>query len=216
MTVGELDKCFGGFSSPSKMPGLSFSLPALLTCPLGSKLVKVEGSVCSKCYALKGRYAFPVVREKMERRLHRMRISLEYWAACISERISRYRGRRASFFRWHDSGDLVNLAHFQALIWVAWENPDVRFWLPTKELLTVQKMGADRFTLPKLPPNLVVRVSHPTIGKTLKISQVLPFRSSSVDAGEGWKCPAKSQGNQCGKCRACWDPTIPNVDYQLS
>ena len=47
----------GGLSKPSKMPGPSFNLPAV-ACITGSKLVKVAGSTCSGCYALKGRYRF--------------------------------------------------------------------------------------------------------------------------------------------------------------
>jgi len=54
-------------SEPSKMPGWSYSLPAR-ECRIGSKLAKVKGSVCSNCYALKGRYVFGRVRRAMQRR----------------------------------------------------------------------------------------------------------------------------------------------------
>jgi hypothetical protein len=47
----------GGLSKPSKMPGPAFNLPAS-RCITGAKLVKVPGSVCHGCYALKGRYRF--------------------------------------------------------------------------------------------------------------------------------------------------------------
>ena len=44
----------------SKMRGYSFGLDAR-NCITGSKLRKIENSVCSKCYALKGNFNFPSV-----------------------------------------------------------------------------------------------------------------------------------------------------------
>ena len=44
----------GGLSKPSKMPGPAHNLPAA-ACTTGAKLAKIPGSVCSGCYALKGR-----------------------------------------------------------------------------------------------------------------------------------------------------------------
>jgi hypothetical protein len=51
----------GGLSKPSKMPGPAHNLPAQ-ACKTGAKLVKVPGSVCAGCYALKGRYRFKNVQ----------------------------------------------------------------------------------------------------------------------------------------------------------
>lgn len=61
-------KEIGGLTETSKMPGLSFSLPALITCPLGSKLAQLEGTPCSGCYALKGAYAWKGTRAAQARR----------------------------------------------------------------------------------------------------------------------------------------------------
>ena len=58
----------GGFSRPSKMPCPAYSIPASL-CKVGGKLRKVEGSVCGKCYAMKGNYNYPAVRAALARRL---------------------------------------------------------------------------------------------------------------------------------------------------
>jgi hypothetical protein len=33
-----------------------------------------------------------------------------------------------------------------------------------------------------------------------------------VTAGE--TCPSPAQNNQCGTCRACWDPNVANVAYR--
>ncbi len=61
-------KEIGGLSEPSKMPGYSFSLPAIVTCPIGAKLAAIPGTPCSGCYALKGAYAWKPVREAQARR----------------------------------------------------------------------------------------------------------------------------------------------------
>ena len=61
-------RAVGGVSSPSKMPGFSFSLPAIVTCPIGAKLAQIPGTPCSGCYATKGRYQMPNVRDAAGRR----------------------------------------------------------------------------------------------------------------------------------------------------
>ena len=68
MDKKELKEITGGLSKPSKMPGFSYNFPAT-RCITGSKLVKIPGSVCSGCYALKGRYRFSNVKNAMQRRL---------------------------------------------------------------------------------------------------------------------------------------------------
>ena len=55
MKVTEAKKITGSLTRTSKMPGLSYSLPAW-ECKTGSKLRKIKGSVCASCYALKGNY----------------------------------------------------------------------------------------------------------------------------------------------------------------
>ena len=54
MLKKEAREITGGLSKPSKMPGPAHNLPAQ-ACKTGAKLVKVPGSVCAGCYALKGR-----------------------------------------------------------------------------------------------------------------------------------------------------------------
>ena len=57
MLIKEAIEITGGLSKPNKMPGPSINLPAT-QCITGAKLVKVKGSTCSGCYALKGRFRF--------------------------------------------------------------------------------------------------------------------------------------------------------------
>ena len=55
-------------SNTSKLGVKSISLDAR-KCKTGSKLAKKPGTVCNGCYALKGCYVFPVVKDAMARRL---------------------------------------------------------------------------------------------------------------------------------------------------
>ena len=56
-------------SRTSKMPCESISLDAR-HCKTGSKLAKIPGSVCNGCYALKGFYNMPSVKNKMAERMN--------------------------------------------------------------------------------------------------------------------------------------------------
>ena len=53
MKIKQAKEITGSLTRTSKMPGLSYSLPAW-ECKTGSKLRKIKGSVCASCYALKG------------------------------------------------------------------------------------------------------------------------------------------------------------------
>ena len=55
MKVTEARKITDSLTRTSKMPGLSYSLPAW-ACQTGSKLRKVKTSPCYGCYALKNNY----------------------------------------------------------------------------------------------------------------------------------------------------------------
>src|SRR5690242_14227789 len=104
--TSDLEAYVGGLSNPSKMPGYGYSIPAK-DCITGSKLRKVDGSTCSACYALKGRYVFPNVLAAMERRL--ASLDKPDWAYVMGELINRK--SKQPFFRWHDSGDLQSVKH---------------------------------------------------------------------------------------------------------
>ena len=55
MLIKEANKIIVSLSKPGKMPGFAYGLPAP-ACKTGAKLVKIPGSVCAGCYALKGNY----------------------------------------------------------------------------------------------------------------------------------------------------------------
>lgn len=207
------EKRVGGLSKPSKMPWYGWSISAY-RCKTGSKLRKIENSVCSKCYATSGRYAFGTVQNALERRLECYDSDPAAWAASMVLLLEGKAKGQPKEFRWFDSGDVQSKEMAQAIIWVAQQTPHIKHWVPTKEPGTWMEDGVHE--LVASTPNLTVRVSAPMIGKRNSNKY---FPTSSVGATGPFplldhKCPSKQQDNKCGDCRACWDRNIRNVDYQ--
>lgn len=190
-------------SKPSKMPGHAYSIPAD-RCHTGARLRKVAGSTCSHCYALKGRYLFGNVKAAQGRRFDA--IKHPGWVDRMVELIT---DAGDEHFRWHDAGDLQGVWHLELIVAIAARLPSVRFWLPTREYGMVRDWLFDH---PEgFPDNLNVRLSAHMVGQAM--NPVAGLTTSSVDAKAGHACPAPTQGNACGDCRACWDRKVPNVDY---
>lgn len=124
------------------------------------------------------------------------------WGDAMVELISR---EKEPFFRWHDSGDLQGVWHFEKIVRIAEALPKYRFWLPTKERAFIR---ADA------PENLVVRLCAT---KPDKNPPNWPTTATvhALEAPIGFECRSPYQGNKCGDCRACWDPTIKNISYKL-
>jgi hypothetical protein len=211
-TMKELEESVGGLSDPSKMPGYAYGTPAK-DCMVGSILRDIPKSVCSKCYARKGMYSFPVVRIAQERRLKIVLTNLPRWQARMTKLLLRkYRksAKKDPFFRWHDSGDIQSVEHLTAIAKIAKMVRWVNFWLPTKEYGIIREWLRENGSFPS---NLLVRVSNPMLGESrVSIPGTL---SSTVGANEGFSCEAYKRGGKCGPCRACWDPEILSVDYPL-
>lgn len=191
----------GTLGNPSKMPGRAYGIPAAL-CLVGSMLRAIAGSVCSKCYALKGRYVFANVLAAQQRRFDSLRHP--EWVDAMVYLISH---SGTDCFRWHDSGDIQGLWHLQNIVAIANRLPDVRFWIPTRENRVVREYLRD---YGNFPTNLIVRVSAAMIGGKPIVS--FPHTSTVVTDGSH-TCPAYKQSGMCGDCRACWSHDVPNVSY---
>lgn len=200
----------GGLSEPSKLPGYAYSLPASV-CITGSKLHKKTGSVCEKCYALKGRYNFNCVQQAMHRRL--ASITLPEWVPSMVALIKWAHAKGYDHFRWHDSGDIQSVDHLDKIKAVADGVPEVSFWLPTREAAIVSKSKYPT------PSNLVIRESCHFIdayypSKNGNLTSTVHSSGGNIPPSPiTYKCPAYTQGGKCGSCRACWDPTVQNVSY---
>ncbi len=186
----------GGLSAPSKMPGPAFNLPAA-DCITGAKLVKVPGSVCAGCYALKGRYRFNNVQSALRRRA----ASLMHpdWIDAMVALISGH-----EYFRWHDSGDIQSVEHLKRIFEVCKRTPDTKHWMPTREARFLRLMDPDI-----IPSNLIIRMSSHMIDQ----GPVTFWPWTSTVSSVTKTCPAQDQGNKCMDCRACWDRKVANVTY---
>jgi hypothetical protein len=183
------------------MPGYGYGLSAN-KCIIGAKLAQIPGSVCSGCYALKGRYQFPIVKIAHAKRLQG--VAHPQWEDAM---VFLIRNSGTTFFRWHDSGDLQSVDHLAKIVRVAERLPEISFWLPTRELGIVR--GFQRLALP-IPKNLCVRVSAAMVDGPPPAA--FPNTSGVVTDGSE-TCPSRKQGNICGACRACWDTSVPYVSY---
>ena len=109
----------GGLSTPSKMPCMSYGLPAQ-ACNVGSILKMIEGSTCSNCYALdRGMYVMPNVKKAQARRL--AAISKLDWVNQMSIALG-----KKPFFRWHDSGDIQSEKHLADIVEVVKRTPHIK------------------------------------------------------------------------------------------
>ena len=196
MNTKEAWQLVGGLSKPSKMPGWSIGIPAK-ECNTGSKLVNVKGSVCEGCYALKGCYVFAVVQKAQYKRLEA--IQHPDWVQAMATLIN---SKKPDVFRWHDSGDVQNLQHLEKIFEVCRLTPSKRHWMPTREAWIKDHMH-------KAPANLVVRFSSPMIDQ----GPVKSWANTSTVSTKSRSCPAPDNNNECGSCRACWDPLVKNIEY---
>ena len=201
----------GGLTQTSKMPCKSYSLPTV-ACQTGFKMAQLPGSVCASCYANKGFYSMYQAAIEPAQHARLESISDPLWVSAMVALIG-----PDSYFRWHDSGDLQNLAHLEKIASVCRETPNCMHWLPTREYGIVKayisKHGA-------LPANLTVRLSamYPdkpvSVPASLRNVRGIAVSNVHTVAPLGDDCNASKQGGACLDCRACWDST-KTISYKI-
>ena len=197
----------GGISNVNKkMPGYTYGLSAL-RCRTGAKLVKIPGSTCSGCYALKANYFYPSVKVGHRRRLRS--INNRTWVPAMIMLINHY---EKDYFRWHDSGDIQTVDHLAKICAVAEGTPSIKHWLPTRET-GLRKEFKDAGGA--IPSNLVVRLSATMVngapGKSHEHSSTVHTKDA---APIGEACNASKQGGRCLACRSCCNSDIRNISYE--
>lgn len=198
----------GGISNVNKkMPGHTYGLSAK-RCKTGAKLQKVKGSTCYNCYAMKANYFYPSVKTAHARRLRS--INNKTWTAAMIQLITTYEKNE---FRWHDSGDIQSVKHLAKICAVAAGTPNIKHWLPTREakiLKDYKEQGG------VIPDNLVIRLSATMINgapsKTHEHSSTVHTKGAKPI---GHACISQKQGGRCLDCRACWNPDIKNISYEI-
>ena len=194
-----------GLTKTDKMPSLSYSIPAN-ECKKGSKLRLIAGSVCSTCYALKGNYKrYPAIIQKQYKRLES--ISNPLWVKAMIFLIQNKKNIQSTgVFRWHDSGDIQNIDHFEKILQVVKATPNIKHWLPTKESQLIKQYKG------KIPDNLVIRLSGSMIDGKAPIFKNTSTVTTDKDIAT---CRAFENNGKCGTCRKCWDKDIKNITYYI-
>jgi hypothetical protein len=226
LTAGRANAIIGtDLGAASKMPGRTFGLSAH-DCRTGGKLHDVPDSICSGCYALKGRYVMANVDAAHRTRMEALRQALadpdraDLWVLAMATRI-RSACKGEPYFRWHDSGDLQSTEHLELIVRVCRATPDVRHWLPTRERGFVAEYIRRHGLIRRQAPNLTVRLSDAMVDQDHR--RALPgTRTSGAHTNDAAArsqgahvCPAPRQENSCGACRACWNPRVNHVSYHV-
>jgi hypothetical protein len=145
--------------------------------------------------------------------VERIAIDPEGWASDMAEQIKAIALMTGEpYHRWFDSGDLQSAEMLAATCRVAELLPEIRFWLPTREVAMVRSYAEAGG---KVPNNLVIRISAPMIdqGPTSGWPHTSTVHKTRELAEHEHACPARKQGNSCGECRACWSPDVASVSY---
>ena len=143
-------------SDPSKMPCKGFNIPAMKFCP-AAKLVmnlyrkakkELSKLICSSCYACKGMYLFPNVRDSLQKKAEFVLQSIredngDTFVKEMCDQIEKayfkkgekkkLKNLNTDLFRVHDSGDLFNPAYIDCWVRIAKRFPTINFWVPTRE-----------------------------------------------------------------------------------
>ena len=209
MKIKEIEKKIGTLSNPSKMPSYAWGISAK-HCNVGSKLAKIKGTICNKCYALKGHYSFKNVFNAHE--IRRKAIELPEWVDYMAELLTqKYKKLDKSrlFHRWFDSGDIQSYSHLMKIFEVCELTPHINYWLATREYSIIDKIDEK-----DVPKNLCLRVS------AVKVDSQPPSFwkwTSGVHKDKpaiGRECPAYKQDGEYGSCRACWSRKVKQVSYK--
>ena len=193
----------------SKMPGTTFAMDSF-ACITGSKLRKIEGTPCHSCYAIKLQKLRPSVDKGWKANSAKWNAAEpDKWTQALAFLIKRR--NTDGYHRWFDGGDLASVAQLEAIVNVALMTPTIAHWLPTQERAMVKQFQDNGGTF---PDNLVVRISAAKVDTALKghtnTSNVITKHAEAT----GQECLAYTRKQNCGDCRACWDPEVSNVSYR--
>jgi len=199
----------GTLSNPAKMPSYAWGIPTEY-CKTGSKLAKIDGTICNKCYADKGCYVFPMVRAMYEKRYQA--IDLPEWVDYMAEMLTlKYKNLTKSrrYHRWFDSGDVQSYSHLMKIFEVCELTPHIKYWLATREYQIIDKIKEE-----DVPKNLCLRVSATKVDGALPKFWKWTSGVHKDKRHKGKECRAYTTNNNCGDCRACWDRKVKQVSYE--
>ena len=221
-------------SVTSKMPSHSFSLPAIRSCPMawfgpGGYLRWSKDD--THCYATKSSYVmYPNVALAQEARYQwTIKATMDdaignEWVTVMTLAVMKEAQRQQrkyvkdngtlegfqAYFRVHDSGDMFSPNYAYLWLRVCQKLEDVKFWIPTRMWRSKNVHIQDALAALNSLPNVAVRPS------ALRFNDPAPkiegLSAGTTAAKEGFNCPASTQKNMCGDCRACWTKDV-EVSY---
>ncbi len=210
LTLAEASEIIHSLGFARKMPCKVWSVPAK-NCNRGSKLNKIKGTVCNKCYALRGHFARPTIQAGLQARQDAM--EHPRWSEAMAIVLTAY--ETSGFFRWYAAGDIHKLVDLIKISDVCNRTPHIKHWLPTHEVGLLGDFRRAGFQWPK---NLTVRLSADFIDKP---NNRAVLKRLGVVSGEVSRdhnkvtCVAYQQDGMCQTCRACWHRSVPIVTYPL-
>lgn len=200
-------------SKVQKMDGiLSWSLPAMKTCPGAVEDSGEVVDVCQHCYAMQGRYVMSQVNEPRE--FNKRDWKRDGW---VRDMICLLQDSR--YFRWFDSGDIYHPWLASKIHEVVQGTPWCNHWIPTRSY-KIERIRP-RLEAINAEPNAVVRYSGDYTDGTYDAEVLAPNAAivvpSEDDVPKGVHlCPArKNSPPRCNGCRACWDANVAVVAYPL-
>ncbi|QEL18771.1 GP88 family protein [Limnoglobus roseus] len=196
-----------------------FDIPAVLTCPGRSKLC------VSRCYARRGRFAFPQVQERLA------------WNYAQSKRADfvelmadeLYR-KGILLCRWHVAGDIYSPTYARKMLEVIGRSPHCTFWFYTRSwrvptifplIRAIAVMPNVRVWLsgdsetgypPEVPDGCRVAWMQTEVGEDTENADLVfldrPLRRLALPLLDK-VCPTetplgKERGTSCATCRLCW------------
>lgn len=175
---------------------MNVSIAPIITC--------ANCSGCSRfCYDIKAVLQYKNVLDARARNTALVRMDRKRYFAEIEKKISLR--KKNKYFRWHVSGDIVDLDYFQNMVRIAAEHPDFLFWTYTKNYFVVngfcRKFGKD-----SIPNNLIIMFSE-WDGMPLVNPYRFPVFSCKLKEGnknrtaESFESMYKCPGN-CDICKA--------------
>lgn len=176
-----------------KIPSLN--LPPLITC--------VENAPCAKlCYARKGNWRYDNVKKSHLNNLDHFKTNQEDFFNSIINYLNNddvvYK-----FFRWHSSGDIVNLTYLMGMVRVAKMCPQTKFLAFTKKFDLVNCY----LSINQLPNNLKIVFS--AWDKDFAVSNPYNLPITYVSFKDTQRNPSIPEFaipcvGKCYECKACW------------